>query len=385
MANATQKNTTGGEKDSRLITMFMCGDVMTGRGIDQVLPHPSDPALYEPYVRDARQYVKLAEQLNGNIPRPVEFSYIWNYALERLDKLAPDLRLINLETCVTESRQYWRNKGIHYKMHPRNIPCLAAAKIDCCSLANNHVLDWGYSGLQETLRTLEEVNIKSAGAGLNRDQAESPAVLTVEGKGRVVVFSFASETSGVPWEWAASEKRSGVNLVEDYTDVTVQRIGEKVQAVKQPGDIVVASIHWGGNWGYQISRQERDFAHNLIDRAAIDVIHGHSSHHPKGVEVYAGKPVFYGCGDFLNDYEGIQGYEDFRDDLGLMYLVTMEPRSAGLVRLQMIPSQIKHFRINRPSHADSMWLRDRLDRECRMLGARVELTAENDFLLEWKG
>ena len=58
---------------SPLLTLFMCGDVMTGRGIDQVLPHPSDPVLYEPYIRDAGQYVELAEQRNGRIPRTVDF------------------------------------------------------------------------------------------------------------------------------------------------------------------------------------------------------------------------------------------------------------------------------------------------------------------------
>jgi poly-gamma-glutamate capsule biosynthesis protein CapA/YwtB (metallophosphatase superfamily) len=387
MSNITvpQKQSADTKEDSHPITMFMCGDVMTGRGIDQVFPHPSDPVLYEPYIRDAGQYVGLAEQVNGTIPRPVEFSYIWGDTLDCLDALAPDLRLINLETSVTASREYWKGKAIHYKMNPMNIRCLQAARIDFCSLANNHVLDWGYSGLTETLLTLREANIRSAGAGENLGEAEAPAVLPVEGKGRIVVFSFALETSGVPREWAASDKRPGVNLLRDFSDETLRQIKAKVAGVKQQGDIVVASIHWGSNWGYEIARHERDFAHSLIDHAAIDVIHGHSSHHPKGVEVHAGKPVLYGCGDFLNDYEGIEGYDNFRGDLGLMYLVGMDPRSGGLLRLRMIPTQIKHLRIIRASHADSLWLGDRLDRECKKLGARARLTADREFDLEWNG
>ena len=59
------------------ITLFLCGDVMTGRGIDQILPHPSKPQLYEPYVENAQEYVELAEEINGKIPRPVSFDYIW--------------------------------------------------------------------------------------------------------------------------------------------------------------------------------------------------------------------------------------------------------------------------------------------------------------------
>jgi poly-gamma-glutamate capsule biosynthesis protein CapA/YwtB (metallophosphatase superfamily) len=73
------------------------------------------------------------------------------------------------------------------------------------------------------------------------------------------------------------------------------------------GDIVVASIHWGGNWGYRIPSAHIAFAHALIDKSQVDVIHGHSSHHPIGLEVYKGKLVIYGCGDFINDYEGISG------------------------------------------------------------------------------
>jgi poly-gamma-glutamate synthesis protein (capsule biosynthesis protein) len=246
-------------------------------------------------------------------------------------------------------------------MHPKNIPCLTAAKIDFCSLANNHVLDWGYSGLAETLKTMRAAGVKIAGAGENLVEAETPAVLPVKGKGRGIVVSFAHETSGVPREWAASENGPGVNLLEDITDDPVRHIRGKVEGVKQQGDIVVASIHWGSNWGYEISRIERRFAYDLIDRAGIDVIHGHSSHHAKGIEVHAGKPVLYGCGDFLNDYEGIQGYEDFGKDLGLMYLVSMEPTSGQMTRLRMIPTRIRTFRINRAFHADSTLLRHRLN------------------------
>ena len=107
-----------GRDQSELITIFMCGDVMTGRGIDQVLPHPSDPRIYEPYVRDARGYVELAENVSGLIPRPVSFSYIWGDALDEWERVAPDVRIINLETSVTTSNDYWQGKGINYRMHP---------------------------------------------------------------------------------------------------------------------------------------------------------------------------------------------------------------------------------------------------------------------------
>jgi poly-gamma-glutamate synthesis protein (capsule biosynthesis protein) len=62
--------------DPQSITLFLCGDVMTGRGIDQVLPHPSEPTIYEPYMDSALGYLELAERTSGPIPRPAHFSYI---------------------------------------------------------------------------------------------------------------------------------------------------------------------------------------------------------------------------------------------------------------------------------------------------------------------
>jgi len=136
-----------------LVTLFLCGDVMTGRGIDQILPHPNAPGLHEPSMTSAREYVRLAEATSGPIARPVDFTSIWGDALAELARRRPDVRIINLETAITKS-DTWMPKGINYRMHPDNMPCLTAARIDCCVLANNHALDYGAPGLRETLDAL---------------------------------------------------------------------------------------------------------------------------------------------------------------------------------------------------------------------------------------
>jgi poly-gamma-glutamate synthesis protein (capsule biosynthesis protein) len=145
----------------------------------------------------------------------------------------------------------------------------------------------------------------------------------------------------------------------------------------------VASIHWGPNWGWDVGRDERAFAHRLLDGAGVDLVHGHSSHHPKGIEVHRGKLVLYGCGDLLDDYEGITGYEQYRDDLMLLYFPALEPASGRLAALEMTPLRMRRFRLERPPAADVEWLRATLDRECRRLGAAVELTAEGRLRLGW--
>ncbi|MEN8175378.1 MAG: CapA family protein [Pseudomonadota bacterium] len=367
---------------SRFITLFLCGDVMTGRGIDQILPYPADPTLYEAYADSALEYVALAEALSGPIPAPVDFSYIWGDALAEFERVGPDLRIINLETAVTTSDAYLP-KGINYRMHPKNVPSLTAAGIDCAALANNHVLDWHQAGLVETLETLQRTGIRTAGAGADITAATAPAVLEVKDKGRVLVFSYGAESSGVPREWAAGDNRPGVALLEDLSAKSVQRIAEQVQRVRHAGDIVVASLHWGGNWGYDISPQQSAFAHGLIDEAGVDVIHGHSSHHVKGIEVYRDRPILYGCGDFLTDYEGIQGYESFRDDLGLMYFLQIDPATGTLVRLEMTPTRLRRFRINRASDEEARWLQEVLNREGRHLGTEVNHGESNVLALHW--
>ena len=370
--------------DSSPVTLFLGGDVMTGRGIDQVLPHSCDPQIYERSVKDARRYVALAEEANGPIPRPVDFSYIWGEALEILDRVAPDVRIVNLETAVTQSNDNWPGKGINYRMHPKNIPCLSAAGIDCCALANNHVLDWGYSGLSETLTTLETAGLQFAGAGRDREEAEAPVILELPGKGRVIVFSCGSVSSGISPEWAATSEKAGVFLLESLLDSGVESIASGVAKVKRNRDVVVVSIHWGANWGYRLPRPHQDFARRLIDEAGVDVIHGHSSHHPLGIEIYKGKPILYGCGDLLNDYEGIGGYEQFRGDLALMYLLALDPTTGVLSHVTMVPLRMRRFRLERASRADAEWLGDTLSRVGGPLGTRVEMSQEDALTLRWR-
>lgn len=365
------------------ITLFLCGDVMTGRAIDQALPHPGDPHLYEPYVRDARAYLRLAEAANGPIATPVDFAYIWGDALVELERMGPDMRLINLETAITDSDEPWPAKFIHYRMHPRNLPVLSAAAIDCCTLANNHVLDWGYRGLAQTLDTLHQAGIKTVGAGRDLPEARAPAILEIPRKGRVIVLGLGHGSAGIPKGWAAGPGRPGVLLLDDLSMHTVGAIASQVQGLKQERDILVASIHWGANWGHEIPDAQRRFAHGLIDEARVDVVHGHSSHHVKGIEVYRGRPILYGCGDLLNDYEGIGGHEAFRPDLSLMYFPTLDAVSGRLTALRMTPTQVRRLRINRTSEADTRWLRELLNREGRRFGTRAEITADNTLALHW--
>jgi poly-gamma-glutamate synthesis protein (capsule biosynthesis protein) len=310
--------------------------------------------------------------VNGPIVRPVDFRYIWGDTLAELDRVSPYARIINLETSVTSSDTYWPGQGIHYRMHPQNIPCLTAARIDVCTLANHHVLDYGYAGLDETLRTLEAAEIQSVGAGCNLDHARRPAVVDLPGDRRVIVFALGIETSGIPPDWAATAERPGVDRLDDPSDSTASEALERVLRIKRRGDVVIASIHWGSNWGFDVPPSHVRFAHRVLD-GDVDLVHGHSSHHPRPIEVYRNKLVLYGCGDFLNDYEGIGGYEQFRADLTLMYFPTLDSRTGELVDLRMTPMQIRRLQLVRASLSDARWLRDVLTRAWQTFDSHIEL------------
>jgi len=363
-------------------TLFLCGDVMPGRGIDQILPHPGDPRLYESYVKSAATYVDLAERLNGPIPKPVDYEYVWGDVLAELQRVQPHARIVNLETAITRN-SIPKPKRINYKMNPDNMPCLTAAGIDCCVLANNHVLDWGNPGLLETLNNLAAAGIRTAGAGRDAAQAEAPAIIEIASRRRVLVFAFGSMTSGISSNWTAGDAKAGVNLLEDLSNRTAARIAARVQAARRPGDLIVISLHWGGNWGYRIPDEHRRFAHALIEQAAVDIVHGHSSHHALGIEIHRGKPILYGCGDFINDYEGIAGYEEFRGDLSVMYLPTLSTSTGNVVDLKLIPFQIRKLRLNRATREDAIWLRDTLNRESAKFGTQVILNEGGTLTVLW--
>jgi poly-gamma-glutamate capsule biosynthesis protein CapA/YwtB (metallophosphatase superfamily) len=127
-------------------------------------------------------------------------------------------------------------------MNPENVPCLTAAGVDVCSLANNHILDWGYKGLEDTLATLERARIRYAGAGRDLARAEAPVVVEVPGKGRVVV-AIGSPTSSIPLALRATAQRPGLHVTADFAEDGVLKIRERVEAVQQPGDVIVASVH----------------------------------------------------------------------------------------------------------------------------------------------
>ncbi|WP_210589394.1 CapA family protein [Streptomyces sp. GESEQ-35] len=344
-----------------VVTLFLCGDVMLGRGVDQILPYAGDPALREPWVADARSYVGLAEAANGPIPVPVPPSWPWGEALRVLEEAAPDARILNLETTVTRGDAFAPGKEVHYRMHPANLSALTVARPDVCVLANNHVLDFGRPGLMETLGSLAGAGLRTAGAGRNADEAYAPAVVPVGHGRRVLVFALGASSSGIPPDWAATSDRSGVAYVPELSAAEAAAAVVRIRRTARAGDLVVVSVHWGSNWGYRVPRDQTGFAHALVD-AGADLVHGHSSHHPRPLEIYRDRLILHGCGDFIDDYEGISGHEQYRDDLRLAHLVSLDADTGRLTGLRLVPLRSRRMRLEPAPPEDRMWLAATLGR-----------------------
>ena len=354
------------------VTLLLCGDVMPGRGLDQILPHPGEPQLREPGTSDAGVYVRLAERVSGPIRCPVSFDWPWGDALLVADDMAPDVRVINLECAVTRSNEFASGKAVHYRMEPSNLPCVAAFKPDACSLANNHALDFGRTGLTDTLHWLAGARLAPVGAGRNPAEAQQAAAIPLPRGGRVLVFGCGAACSGIPPSWAAAPGRPGLDLLTGLDDAAAGSLASRLREAKQPGDVAVVSIHWGSNWGYEVHRDQVHFARLLID-AGADLIHGHSSHHPRPIQTYHGKLILYGCGDCIDDYEGISGYEQFRDDLRLLYFATLRRSTGQLTGLRMVPMQVRKMRLRHAGLADSKWVATILGQISRAGGAQIRL------------
>ncbi|MGR9036679.1 MAG: CapA family protein, partial [Gammaproteobacteria bacterium] len=210
--------------------------------------------------------------------------------------------------------------------------------------------------LIQTIESLTAAGIGFAGAGSNAEEAQHPFIYSLPSGQRLLVFSWAARDSGVFPHWQAGEMRPGVNLLPDYSEETARRMVNQVSSYRRQGDITIASIHWGRNWVREIPANHRKLARHLIKYAGVDLVHGHSSHHPLGMETYRGKLIMYGCGDLINDYEGHPNYRPLKNYLGALYFVDLDAGTGNIKGLIWHAIQRRRFRLETPSQEDIAWL-----------------------------
>jgi poly-gamma-glutamate synthesis protein (capsule biosynthesis protein) len=315
------------------VTLALAGDVMLGRGVNRRI---SELGPMHPW---------------GDILADIQQA---------------DRFLINLECAVTSHRKRWRNgaKAFYFRAHPRAVKTLLSARVDFAGLANNHAVDYGTTGLLDTVRHLDEAGISHAGAGANLMDAAEPAFLAA-GHWRIGVLAYAD----YPTEWAAGATTPGIN----YAPISVAAddfsvIARALEATRQQADLVIFSIHWGPNMRERPTAEYRDFARRVID-AGADVFWGHSAHLVHGVELWHDKPIIYDTGDFVDDYEVDT---DLRNDLSALFLLRARP--PAVERLDLIPVVISDRQVNRAQGTDREWFCQRFTTLSAELGTPVRTT-----------
>ncbi len=201
-----------------------------------------------------------------------------------------DLTLANFENPVIRDSVYHPD-ATTFTGDLRLMPVLDQAGIDGVTLGNNHILDAGTTGLDETMGHLDDAGIAHAGAGMDLAQARKPMIFDVGGT-KIGVLSYM----GVPnydWAWATESAPGTAPLLQNLMEEDIKRLRPKV-------DLVVVSPHWGIEYMATPEPEQVDLAHAAVD-AGADIFVGGHAHWPKGIEMYKGKPIYYGVGNFLLD------------------------------------------------------------------------------------
>ena len=313
-----------------MVRIALAGDTMLGRCVGERLATAPFPSLVDPGVR----------------------------ALTA----GADACLLNLECCVSERGSPWPAPGkpFFFRAPPRAASLLAWLGVDCVTLANNHALDYGPAALLDTRRHLAQTGIGVVGAGADVDQARAWHLLTVDGI-RIGVLGVTDH----PPDFAAAVDRPGVAFA-DLRRQMPSWLRQSVADMAAQVDIAIVTPHWGRNMTTAPEPHVRAGA-QALRQAGADLVAGHSAHVFHGV---AG-PVLFDLGDFIDDY---RRDPELRNDLGLLFIVTVDKH--GPIGLEAIPIGLDfgHTRLARPDEAD--WIRHRFTTASNKLGTPVTATGD---------
>lgn len=381
-----------------MIRIFLAGDFEPARGIDNVMPKPTLGTLREGACSHAAEYVVLAERRAG---AHIDRTHVTARSLiGDLPKIMRDRRpiahgIINLETAITRCDDFLP-KAVNYRASEENVSMLldelSMECINVACIANNHVFDFGARGFVDTLNASRRMTEESGGrflfVGGGRTHADASApVLVGEYNTRTAVFALAFQNSGTPLSWSADKTSSGMGIaMGDFRDCVPTRTLLEITRAKASGALVIVSIHFGSNWGWDIDPENITAAHALID-AGADIVHGHSSHHPRVSELYKNKLILYGCGEMFNDYEGIGDHpgfpaSHFLGDLRFTYFVDVDWRTGDFLRMFVHPMEQKLFRLCEGEASHAKRFKDALASQYARRGLRVEIDANDDTALE---
>ncbi len=224
-----------------------------------------------------------------------------------------DVAFGNLEAPLADTGSAVEDKKFTFKVPTRHAKGLKTGGFNLLSLANNHILDYGIGGLEQTLVALDNIGMAYAGAGLTLDDAWQPAVVETR-VGKVALLAFAMT---FPTEFWATDEQGGTAYPYE------KRLIRYLEYLEQQADFTVVSFHWGTEKKTTPNDYQIYFARLAIDHGA-DLILGHHPHVLQGLEIYKNRLIAYSLGNLaFSVYSGTaidsMLLKVFMDREGLLY------------------------------------------------------------------
>jgi poly-gamma-glutamate synthesis protein (capsule biosynthesis protein) len=276
-----------------------------------------------------------------------------------------DLTAVNLECAITSRPDRWPGapKAFYFGAPPQAAVALASTGVDLVSLANNHALDFGIGGLLDTLHHLHEHGIGHAGAGVDLDASESPAILERCG----MSFGMAAFCDHQE-DFAALRNRAGIAfLALDDEAAAIDKLRTALQPLLQAKvDWPILSLHWGPNMVRRPSLRFRRVAHAAIEMG-WKILFGHSAHVFHGIEIVGGCPILYATGDLVDDY---RVDPELRNDHQMLF--SLELTRDAVRRIDLHPVFIAGCQARPASREQMAWIAAQMRTLCAELGTRVD-------------
>lgn len=233
-----------------------------------------------------------------------------------------DVMCLNNEFTYSTGGAPLEGKAYTFRANPERVAVLQTLGVDIVKLANNHVYDYGRQALLDTFTTLEEAGISYVGAGRNLEEAMQPVYMQIEGK--TVAFVSASRAEKYKMTPQATEDSPGILRCYDTTLFL-----ETIAKARENADFVLAYVHWGTEYSYELEEVQRSTGRAYLD-AGADVVIGAHSHCLQGMEFYKGKPIIYSLGNYWFNEKTL--------DTMLLDLHFYGDDENGMLEVQVIPA-----------------------------------------------
>jgi gamma-polyglutamate biosynthesis protein CapA len=294
----------------RCVTVSLTGDILLDRGVKTYI---DGEGIYYPY-----------EKINCVFD-------------------SSDIVFGNLECPLTlEGIPVLKRRDLIFHAHPSNAAALKAGGFDVLNLANNHAMDYGTQGLVSTLEALKDAGIRTVGAGDDASAARQPVYV----KFKNITIGFLGFSTFPTEGYFHFPHKPDVACVDSGT------ISDEISSAREKCDVLIVSFHWGKEFDFYPSIQQRELAHLAVDSGA-DVVAGHHPHVLQGIEEYNGGYIFYSLGNFIFDSQAPLGTDE-------TVIINLEIDKKGIRQMKPVPVRIQNCQPHVATGEDGEYILDRL-------------------------